>query len=326
MKIIVQTSRKLTVCFFLICIYFVSSTASASSYESLAPKKVNVGASAMTYVDVGEGTPIIFIHGWSSHKGYWKEQIEAFSDSNRVIAYDWRGMGGSNGGDKPYEFYELIEDLRFFIDSLNLKQKPILVGHSLGGLQVMHFASKYPDVPAAIISVDAPGRDSLITGRMMFWAMSATYALTSFLTDYNANALQIPFNRFFFYSSEFVETHNSFINVWEEQFKSNAVVSLINSFRAMTFRIRTVKPVNGVSALFVMGSEDRFISLGQTEDYASLFQDSKLEIIAGAGHMSSEEQPEYFNKLLETFIDETLPNRATNKLVHTKDVGEELNR
>jgi len=323
MKIIVQTRRKLTVCIFLIIIYFVSSTASASLYESLSPKKVAFGSSAMSYVDVGEGTPIIFIHGWSSHKGYWKEQIEAFSDSNRVIAYEWRGMGGSNGGEEPYEFSELIEDLRFFIESLNLKQKPILVGHSLGGLQVMHFAAMYPDVPAAIISVDAPGRDSLITGRVMYWAMSATYALTSFLSDYNANALQIPFNRFFFYSSEFIENHDSFIHAWEEQFKSNSVDSLINSFRAMTFRTRTKKAVKGVPALFVMGSEDRFISQDQTEDYGSLFPGSQLEIISGAGHMSSEEQPDYFNQLLESFIGETLPNEVTNKLVRVKYVVEE---
>ncbi len=323
MKTIVQNSRKLFVYLFFISTYFVSSTASSSLYENLAPKKVTFGSSAMTYVDVGEGTPIIFIHGWSSHKGYWKEQIKVFSDSNRVIAYDWRGMGGSNGGEEPYEFSELIEDLRFFIDSLNLKQKPILVGHSLGGLQVMHFASMYPDVPAAIISVDAPGRDSLITGRMMYWAMSATYALTSFLSDYSANLLQVPFNRFFFYSSKFIENNESFINAWEEQFKSNSVDSLINSFRAMTFRTRTEKTVYGVPALFVMGSEDRFISQDQTEDYGSLFPGSQLKIISGAGHMSSEEQPDYFNQLLESFIEVALPNRVTNKLVRVTDVGEE---
>jgi len=323
MKTIVQTSRRLFVCLFLISIYFVSSTATASLYESLAPKKVTFGSRAMTYVDVGEGTPIIFIHGWSSHKRYWKEQIEAFSDTNRVIAYEWRGMGDSNGGEEPYEFSELIEDLRLFIDSLNLKQKPILVGHSLGGLQVMHFASMYPDVPAAIISVDAPGRDNLVTGRVMYWAMSATYALTSFLSDYNANSLQVPFNRFFFYSSEFIENNESFIDSWEEQFKSNSVDSLINAFRAMTFRIRTEKPVNGVPALFVMGSEDRFISQKQTEDYGSLFPGSQFEIISGAGHMSSEEQPDYFNQLIHSFIGKALSNQATNKLVRVVDVSEE---
>jgi len=323
MKAIVQTSRKLIVCLFYVSINFVSSTASASLYESLAPKKFNFGSNTMNYVEAGEGIPIIFIHGWSSHNGYWKEQIEVFSASNRVIAYDWRGMGASKGGEEPYEFSELIEDLRLFIDSLNLQQKPILVGHSLGGLQAMHFASMYPDVPAAIISVDAPGRDSLITGRMMYWAMSATYALTSFLSDYSANSLQVPFNRFFFYSSEFIENNELFIETWEKQFKSNSVNSLINSFRAMTFRIRTEKPVYGVPALFVIGSEDRFISQEQTEDYGSLFPGSQLEIISGAGHMSSEEQPEYFNQLLERFIDDTLSNQAINKFVRVMGVNEE---
>jgi len=323
MKTIVQISKKLIVCLLMVSIYFVSSIASASLYESLEPKKFTFSSNSIHYVDVGEGIPIIFIHGWSSHKGYWKEQIELFSSSNRVIAYDWRGMGASKGGEEPYEFSELVEDLRLFIDNLNLKQKPILVGHSLGGLQAMHFAAMYPDVPAAIISVDAPGRDNLITGRIMYWAMSATYALTSFLSDYSANSLQVPFNRFFFYSSEFIERNESFIQTWEKQFKSNSVNSLINAFRAMTFRIRTEKTVKGVPALFVMGSEDRFISQAQTEDYSSLFPGSKFEVITGAGHMSSEEQPDYFNQLLESFIDKTLLNQATNKFDRGMGVNEE---
>ena len=323
MRTIVQSGKNLLLCLVLVSTYFVSATASASLYESLAPKKFTFGSNTINYVDVGEGAPIIFIHGWSSHKGYWKAQIEAFSGINRVIAYDWRGMGASKGGEERYEFSELIEDLRLFIDSLNLMQKPILVGHSLGGLQAMHFASKYPDVPAAIISVDAPGRDSLITGRLMYWAMSASYALSSFLSDYNAHSLQIPFNRFFFYSTEFITNNESFIEAWEEQFKANSVDSLINAFRAMTFRNRTEKTVNGVPALFVMGSEDRFISQEQTEDYGSLFPGSKLEIISGAGHMSSEEQPDYFNQLLKSFIDTTLSNQATNKRVRVMPVSGE---
>ena len=300
MRITFATKFEIAIIFVSLLIYSLPATASGLDDASLLTYEV--GQNKLRYLDTGEGQPIIFIHGWSSHLGYWNKQIEEFRKTNRVIAYEWRGMGGSIGGEEPYEFAELVEDLKLFIESLNLKQKPIIVGHSLGALQAMHLASTYPNIPAAIVSVDAPGRKGLVTGRIMYWLMLTTFRLTGFLSEPNAIAIQTPINRFYFYSPDFIDKNKEKIGAWKAQFKSNSVEALINSFRAMTYRERIDQTVTRIPSLFVLGSKDRFISKEETEEYMSFFSGSSLELIQGAGHMSSEEQPKVFNQLLKNFL------------------------
>ena len=290
----------------------LSPSLQAMEFAHLTAKEIKVGENILSYTDTGVGVPIIFVHGWSSHGEYWKNQIAAFSNSHRVISYEWRGMGGSTGGEKEYEFSALEDDLYQFIKKLNLKQKPILVGHSMGGVQVMHFAARYPTVPAAMVSLDAPGKDDLVTGQGMYWLMKASFFLTGFLSDQNAIALQTPVNKFLFYSDDFIEKNAEYITSWEHQFESNSVASLVNALRALTFRDRLDHQVESLPAMFMVGNNDRFISLQQTIDYSLLFPGSTVAVIPHAAHMSSVEQPAFFNQQLKSFLQQ-LPSQAMLK-------------
>jgi len=302
-------SVKIAIFVLMSCFYGAALGSNDQSASTRLPdsKSMVVGENILRYIDKGFGQPLIFLHGWSSSKSYWHAQLESFAKTHRVILLDWRGQGESSGAHSPYSFSALIDDLKVFIDKLALDQKPVLIGHSMGGVQVMHFASTYPEVSAAIVSVDAPGRDNFITGRLMYWSMLTAFKLTGFLSDENAIALHIPVNRLLFYAPEFVNENPSHITQWEQQFTSNNVDSLINSLKALTYRERLSDPVEGLPALFVLGGKDRFISPQQTRDYQSFFSGAELKTIPGAGHMSSEENPDLFNDFLHSFLLELPP-------------------
>ncbi|MBQ8830776.1 MAG: alpha/beta hydrolase [Oscillospiraceae bacterium] len=96
------------------------------------------------YTEKGTGTPLILLHGNGEDSSYFVHQIEYFSASYRVIAVDTRGHGASPRGDAPFSIPQFAEDLKSFMDRLNIEKAHIL-GFSDGGNIALTFALKYPE-------------------------------------------------------------------------------------------------------------------------------------------------------------------------------------
>jgi non-heme chloroperoxidase len=95
------------------------------------------------YQDVGEGQPVILIHGWPLSHEMWEYQVNDLVDAGfRVIAYDRRGFGKSSKPFYGYDYDTLTDDLKEIIDQLNLRDV-ILVGFSMGGGEVVRYFSKH---------------------------------------------------------------------------------------------------------------------------------------------------------------------------------------
>ena len=86
------------------------------------------------YEDMGTGTPIVIIPGWTSTSGFFTAQIEHFSKNYRVIAYDPRNKGRSSKTSTNNSRAQLGEDLKAFLDALSLEDV-ILAGWSGGCYQ-----------------------------------------------------------------------------------------------------------------------------------------------------------------------------------------------
>jgi pimeloyl-ACP methyl ester carboxylesterase len=67
-----------------------------------------------------------------------------FTDRFRVIALTRRGHGESDYPETGYDVDTLTEDIRLFMQALEI-EKAILVGHSMAGMELSHFASLYPE-------------------------------------------------------------------------------------------------------------------------------------------------------------------------------------
>lgn len=89
----------------------------------------------------GNGTPIIFAHGFSLNSSMWAPQVEYFSSSHKVITYDLRGFGKSP---VPTNKYNHHDDLHNLVTTLGIN-KFHLVGLSLGGEMAIDYALSYPD-------------------------------------------------------------------------------------------------------------------------------------------------------------------------------------
>lgn len=95
------------------------------------------------YQDLGEGKPVVLIHGWPLSHESWEYQLNELPNYGmRVIAYDRRGFGQSDKPYGPYDYSTLAADLKALLDELDLKEVT-LVGFSMGGGEVIRYLTLY---------------------------------------------------------------------------------------------------------------------------------------------------------------------------------------
>tara|TARA_B100001123_G_C15342064_1_gene1035424 strand:- start:1753 stop:2523 length:771 start_codon:yes stop_codon:yes gene_type:complete len=98
----------------------------------------------ISYNIIGEGFPIIFVHGIGSRKYTWSNVIKKLKNQYQCISYDLRGHGDSNPDNSNFTLLDLVADLESLRSHLNMK-KIHIVGHSLGGMIGPAYARKFPD-------------------------------------------------------------------------------------------------------------------------------------------------------------------------------------
>jgi pimeloyl-ACP methyl ester carboxylesterase len=108
------------------------------------------------FVEEGTGDPaLVFVHGWTCNHTNWREQLAHFTPAHRVVALDQRGHGASDKPDQDYLVPGFVDDLAWFIRELGL-ERPVVVGHSMGGEIALNLAHQHTDLVRGIVMVDSP--------------------------------------------------------------------------------------------------------------------------------------------------------------------------
>jgi esterase len=98
------------------------------------------------------GPPLIIVHGLYGSGDNWVSIARELSDRFEVFVVDQRNHGQSPHSE-VHDYPAMREDLREFMDSQGI-QKAVLIGHSMGGKTVMHFAEAWPERVQSLISID----------------------------------------------------------------------------------------------------------------------------------------------------------------------------
>ena len=118
-------------------------------------KTANRDGVNLRYLDTGSGDPaLVFIHGWCCNQSMWGDQIEAFAPNHRIIAVDLRGHGESGKPDQDYDISGFVDDTAWLIREIGL-DRPVIIGHSMGGVTALSLVREHPDIASAAVFVDA---------------------------------------------------------------------------------------------------------------------------------------------------------------------------
>jgi len=133
-----------------------NDTAQTPETTQVEPKNLVAGADGVSiaYEVTGSGDKsLVFVHGWSCDRTYWRNQINLFSKNYRVISIDLAGHGESAGNRDDFSMSNFGRDVAAVIEHLDAKNV-VLVGHSMGGVVVVEAADQLGDRVVGVIGID----------------------------------------------------------------------------------------------------------------------------------------------------------------------------
>lgn len=259
--------------------------------------KMTVNNLTVSYIDEGpdDGPVIIFIHGFPFNKSMWDKQLKALKENYRVIAYDVRGHGNSDSGTGDFSINLFADDLLAFMDALEI-DKAILCGLSMGGYIVLNAIENYPERFDAIILSDTTciaDTPEAKEKRMEAIESIKKDGVEKF-ADESIKNLFAP-ESFATKKEEIAAVKKMIVNTTKE--------SLYKTLRAFYERKETCSKLSEIMTpvLIMVGKEDKITPPAAAQLMHEKINDSLLNIIVHAGHLSNIENPLEFNNHLKKF-------------------------
>lgn len=253
------------------------------------------------------GPVVILIHGFGGSSYNWRKTMPALAEAGfNVYAIDLKGFGLSDkSADEDYSIPAQAEFLANFMEDAGIG-KASLVGSSMGGNVVAHFALKYPDRVYKLVFMDA----ALVEDNNIFFGLiSALSGLPGalrwqqFLFRYfiTADLLKTIFRSSYFDPNKLEE--KELINAVQQLKIPNWDLALIAFIRQAS---KNALPGSledlPAEKLIIWGRYDSWIPLEHGLYLNEHLQNSRLEIIDNAGHLPMLEQPELVNESLIRFL------------------------
>ncbi|KAG4436126.1 hypothetical protein IFR05_008405 [Cadophora sp. M221] len=107
--------------------------------------------------ECGTGPLMVLMHGLGGTTNAFQPLISQFASRFTMLRFDFSGSGFSTFK-APLSIPQFVDDLASILQSRESKETPILVGHSLGSIVAMHYASQHPEVRALVLI--GPGRSA----------------------------------------------------------------------------------------------------------------------------------------------------------------------
>jgi haloalkane dehalogenase len=132
------------------------SESQISGTDNHPRKRMAILDTEMSYVDVGSGGPIVFLHGNPTSSYLWRNIIPFLAEHGRCLAPDLPGMGQS--GESPTAAYRFVDHVRYldaWFEALGLTKNVILVLHDWGSALGFYRAYRHPQQIRAIAYMEA---------------------------------------------------------------------------------------------------------------------------------------------------------------------------
>lgn len=244
--------------------------------------------------------PIVMVHGFrGTHDGLDLITRELASQFF-VISPDLPGFGSSEAFvDQPHDLAAYTEFLNEFIDKLNLKSKPILLGHSFGSIVASSYAAKYQDKISKLILINPIGAPALEGPKAIMSRLALLYyRVGEHLPGRLSHAWLGTKPIVWLMSKMMTKTRDrELVRYIDNQhfthfsrFKNPRVVS--EAFQtSITHDVRQFAPEITLPTRLIVGDRDDITPLNKQRELVKLFPNADLKIIKNVGHLVHYETP-----------------------------------
>jgi len=259
--------------------------------------KAHINGVDLAYTDQGQGTPIVFVHGFPFSRVMWDPQVKVLSGQFRVITLDLRGHGESDAPLWLYTMDQFADDIKGLLDHLSI-QKAVLAGFSMGGYVVFAFYRKYADRVKGLVLADTRPQPDSAEGRVGRFKMAQTAQKdgAGAIADVMLPKLLSPAS---------VQGRSELVQTVRTMMTTTKVPGIAGDLMAMAERPDSVPTLKQIACptLVIVGELDGLTTPVDARHMADGIRGARLETIPGAAHLSNMEQPEAFNRAVTSFVE-----------------------
>ena len=265
----------------------------------------SLGITPVSYVTMGEGPPLLLVHGLGGSWRNWLENIPHLAESHTVYAIDLPGFGLSPNPQGPITIAGFGQVVNDFADRLGLGVETALIGHSMGGFIATESVITEPGRFSSLTLVSAAGISFAGMKRADKTAREVLLRVGLPIFERRVEA-NLGRKRLRAASFAGVIAHPSRISreiLWELSYYGTSAPALLESARALvSYDTRERLPEIEIPTLVVWGRRDRLVPVGAAYSYNRRIEGSELHIIEDTGHMVQLERPARFNKTVEEVV------------------------
>ena len=260
--------------------------------------------------ELGEGPPVLMLHGWPQHAGAWRRVAPLMAGSHRLICPDLRGFGSSDAPGRGYDPETFAADALALLDALGL-ERAALVGHDWGGFGGFLACFAAPERIDAFVALNTPIPWARPTPRLLASAWRSWYALVMASPtgprilrrrpDWMAKGMR----RDMVHADSITEEEAlQYARVLARPDSARATQLLYRSylrFVGSSFR-RERAPRLTVPTRLLFGTNDGVLSTEVVKGHEGHADDMEVELVEDSGHFIPEEKPELVaERALELF-------------------------
>lgn len=261
---------------------------------------ISVDGANIHYVDVGSGEPaVLLLHAFPLHSGMWDAQVDALSQNRRVVLPDLKGFGRSDAPEEitSYSMTSYAHEVAEIVELLDL-ETVVLVGLSMGGYVAFSFLRGYRDRVGALVLADT--RAEADTPEILERRSNQQRQVTEEGTAPVVEALLTTL------LSEHTQTNNpELVERAKRLMMDNPPAGFVGALEAMKSRPDSTTELEAIDVptLILVGEDDQPSPPAVAEAMHERVPGSQLAVLPRAGHLSSLEAPEDFNRALLDFLE-----------------------
>ena len=250
----------------------------------------------LNYIKLGEGRPLLILHGLFGSLDNWKTLGNKFAEKYEVYLIDQRNHGKSPHSSE-FDYQAMSDDLFEFVEDHYLRGF-YLLGHSMGGKTVMNFAQHCDLVGKMVVADIAPKAYTpyhiKLIESMEKVDFSILHSRGEVETILSRDITDLPIRQFLMKNL-----------YWKEKNRLDWKINLPAIKENLTSIIGEIEnAVVDIPTLFIRGENSNYIQDQDIPKIKDQFPNSLVETIPKAGHWLHAENPSLFYELVDRFLEE----------------------
>jgi 3-oxoadipate enol-lactonase len=254
------------------------------------------GVDLATRIDGEAGRPwIVLSNSLAGRYEAWDLQIPLLTQTHQVLRYDTRGHGRSASPPGPYTFKDLTGDMLGLMDRFGIGHADLL-GLSMGGMTALGLAIEHPDRIGRVICCD--GRADAVPPFVASWD-----ARIAAIREAGGMLGIVPFTIERWFTPKFRDSHPEVVQATIDMIlttKPDGYIACAAALKQLDYKplLGTIK----ARVLYICGAQDQAAPPAVMRDMAALTPRAAYAEVDPGAHVCNVENPEGFNRILESWL------------------------